>query len=622
MPPPGARAAPPRRSWLRRALSWLLALMIWGGIAVGLIVVWHGLHLPDLDGLSSFERRPGLRFVDRTGQTIGSAGDMHGGAVSLADLPAHLPQMLLATEDRRFYSHYGIDPIGLVRAAIVNLRAGRVVQGGSTLTQQLAKNVFLTNERSLSRKIQEFLLALWLERRFTKDQILTLYLNRVYLGSATYGVEAAARRYFGKSVRQVNPLEAAVLVGLLKAPSRFAPTVDRARALRRADEVLDNLVEAGFADAASAMRARTLPLGTPGGGMELRSTRYVTDWLAEQVAGYVGYVDRDLVIRTSLDLRIQGIAEAVLAAQLGREGASVAASQAALVALAPDGALRAMVGGRDYAQSQFNRAASALRQPGSAFKSFVFLAAAEQGMRPDARVSDAPIAIGDWRPRNFEGEAGGGEIALAEAFARSVNTATVRLAQRVGIDAVIAAARRAGIVSPLRRDLATALGASEVTLLELVGAYAPFANGGRAAEPHAILEIRDTQGRVLYRRSGSSAPAVIAAGPLAAMNTLLAATIARGTGRAAQLDRPAGGKTGTSQDHRDAWFVGFTAELVLGVWVGNDDAAPMRRVTGGGLPARIWQGVMLEALRGQPARAIPGSATPMAPAFPDLDQGR
>lgn len=596
--------------------------MIWGGIAVGLVVVWHGLHLPDLDGLSSFERRPGLRFVDRTGQTIGSAGDMHGGAVSLADLPAHLPQMLLATEDRRFYSHFGIDPIGLVRAAIVNLRAGRVVQGGSTLTQQLAKNVFLTNERSLSRKIQEFLLALWLERRFTKDQILTLYLNRVYLGSATYGVEAAARRYFGKSVRQVNPLEAAVLVGLLKAPSRFAPTVDQARALRRADEVLDNLVEAGFADTASAMRARALPLGTPGGGMELRSTRYVTDWLAEQVAGYVGYVDRDLVIRTSLDLRIQGIAEAVLAAQLGREGGAVAASQAALVALAPDGALRAMVGGRDYAQSQFNRAASALRQPGSAFKSFVFLAAAEQGMRPDALVSDAPIAIGDWRPRNFEGEAGGGEIALAEAFARSVNTATVRLAQRVGIDAVIAAARRAGIVSPLRRDLATALGASEVTLLELVGAYAPFANGGRAAEPHAILEIRDTQGRVLYRRSGSSAPAVIAAGPLAAMNTLLAATIARGTGRAAQLDRPAGGKTGTSQDHRDAWFVGFTAELVLGVWVGNDDAAPMRRVTGGGLPARIWQGVMLEALRGQPARPIPGSATPMAPAFPDLDQGR
>jgi penicillin-binding protein 1A len=580
---------------------------LWTMIAFAAALAWYGLRLPDVAGIGSFERRPGLTFVDSAGQQVGATGDLHGGVVRLHELPPFLAQALLATEDRRFYGHFGLDPVGLARAMFVNLRAGRVVQGGSTITQQLAKNVFLTHERSIERKVQEFLLALWLERRFSKDEILTLYLNRVYLGAATYGVEAAAQRYFGKSARQVNMREAAVLVGLLKAPSRFAPTTDRTRALRRADEVLDNLAEAGWASAGEVAAAKTLPVGTPGGGGGTRSARYFVDWLADQVSGYVGFVDRDLVVRTTLDARVQRAAEAALGDILAREGDRADAGQAALVALTPGGAVRAMVGGRDYAESQFNRATAALRQPGSAFKSFVYLAALDRGARPDDRVSDAPVAIGEWRPRNYEGEAGRGEITLRDAFARSVNTAAIRVAQRDGIDATLAAARRAGVLSPLRREFATALGASEVTLLELTGAYAPFANGGMAVTPHAIVEISDRSGRVLYRRSGSGGVAIMSPATLGAMNDLLRAVIERGTGRAAALDRPMGGKTGTSQDYRDAWFVGFTADLVAGVWFGNDDSSPMNRVAGGGLPARAWRSFMIEATRGQPVRPIPGA---------------
>ncbi len=616
-------------------------------IAVGLVATWYWLRLPDVSGIASFDRRPSLTFLGADGQVLATTGDLYAGPVRLDEMPAHLPMVLLGTEDRRFYRHFGIDVFGLARAAIVNLRAGRIVQGGSTITQQLAKNVFLTHERTLDRKIQETLLALSLERRFTKEQILTIYLNRVYLGAATYGVEAAAQRYFGKSARRLNMHESAVIVGLLKAPSRYAPIGDRSRAMRRASEVLDNLVEAGLAPRASVEQARRLPLGTPSIAPELRSARYFTDWLADQVSGYVGYIDRDLVVRTTLDTRLQRAAEAAIVETLARDGAKAEAGQAALVAMSPDGAVRAMVGGRDYAESQFNRAATALRQPGSAFKTFVYLAALEQGMRAEDRVSDAPVQIGDWRPRNYEGEAGRGEVTLRDAFARSVNTATIRLAQSQGIDRVIAAARRAGIVSPLRRDLATTLGASEVTLLELTGAYVPFANGGMSVEPFAIADILDSRNRVVYRRSGSGGTRVISRGALASMNELLRAVVERGTGRAASIDRPAGGKTGTSQDYRDAWFVGFTGELVAGVWFGNDDSSPMNKVTGGTLPARTWKAFMAEASRGMPATAIPGAVPPSAldrlieslmgtggeaprsdgaapriePRFPDLDRG-
>ena len=569
--------------------------MLWAGIAGAAVLAWYALRLPDVGAIASFDRRPSLTFVSTDGQVLATTGDLYAGAVQLEELPPHLVRALLATEDRRFYRHFGIDVIGLARAVVVNLRAGRLVQGGSTITQQLAKNVFLTHERTLDRKIQETMLALWLEHRFTKNQILTIYFNRVYLGAGTYGVEAASQRYFGKSARKLNIHEAAVIVGLLKAPSRYAPTADPVRSRARAADVLDNLVEAGLASRAEAEAGKQLALGTPSISPSLRSARYFTDWLADQVSGYVGYIDRDLVVRTTLDPRLQRAAEAAIVDTLNREGEKAEAEQAALVALTPDGAVRVMVGGKDYAQSQFNRAALALRQPGSSFKTFVYLAAMEQGLRADDRVSDATVTIGDWSPRNYEGDAGRGEITLRDAFARSVNTAAVRVAQRTGLDRVIVSARRAGIVSPLRRDMATTLGASEVTLLELTGAYAPFANGGIAVEPYAIAEIRDANDRIVYRRSGSGAERVISRGALAAMSELLRAVIERGTGRAAALDRPAGGKTGTSQEYRDAWFIGFTADLVAGVWFGNDDATPMNKVTGGSLPARTWKLFMMEA---------------------------
>ena len=586
--------------------------MLWAGIAGAAVLAWYALRLPDIGAIASFDRRPSLTFVSTDGQVLATTGDLYAGAVQLEELPPHLVRALLATEDRRFYRHFGIDVIGLARAVVVNLRAGRLVQGGSTITQQLAKNVFLTHERTLDRKIQETMLALWLEHRFTKNQILTIYFNRVYLGAGTYGVEAASQRYFGKSARKLNIHEAAVIVGLLKAPSRYAPTADPVRSRARAADVLDNLVEAGLASRAEAEAGKQLALGTPSISPTLRSARYFTDWLADQVSGYVGYIDRDLVVRTTLDPRLQRAAETAIVDTLNRDGEKAEAEQAALVALSPDGAVRVMVGGKDYAQSQFNRAALALRQPGSSFKTFVYLAAMEQGLRADDRVSDATVTIGDWSPRNYEGEAGRGEITLRDAFARSVNTAAVRVAQRTGLDRVMASARRAGIVSPMRRDLTTTLGASEVTLLELTGAYAPFANGGIAVEPYAIAEIRDANDRIVYRRSGSGAERVISRGALAAMSELLRAVIERGTGRAAALDRPAGGKTGTSQEYRDAWFIGFTADLVAGVWFGNDDATPMNKVTGGSLPARTWKLFMTEAGRGLPAQAIPGAVAPSA----------
>jgi penicillin-binding protein 1A len=587
-------------------LKWTLVAAIWLAVAAGAAVAYFAFTLPDLSGIDKFNRRPSLSFVGSDGQVLATYGDLYGGVIELKDMPKWLPQAVIATEDRRFYQHFGIDPIGLTRAAYVNLRAGRVVQGGSTITQQLAKNVFLTHERTLTRKIQETLLALWLERRFSKDQILTIYLNRVYLGAGTYGVEAASRRFFGKSARNLTRLEAAVIAGLLKAPSRYAPTASTQRAKERALTVLNLMEELGYITSAQLAAADREQLKVPSGGPGNRGVRYFADWLLDAVPGFVGYVDRDLTIVTTLDARLQRAAEMAVETTLDRDGTRAKASQAALVALSPNGAVRAMVGGRDYGESQFNRATDAQRQPGSAFKPFVFLAAVEAGLKPDDRIDDSPVTIGNYSPKNFD-EVRKGLITAREAVARSVNTATVRTAQRVGIDRVVATAHRLGIASDLRRDLSTSLGASEVNLLELTGAFAPFVNGGNGVLPYAILEIRDSTGRVLYRRSGSGPGRVVQKAHLAAMIDMLSAVIASGTGRGAALDRPVIGKTGTSQDHRDAWFVGGTADYVAGVWLGNDDGTPMQQVTGGALPARLWKTFMTEANRGSAPQSLPGA---------------
>jgi penicillin-binding protein 1A len=616
-PAPHPRNRPPRRPKLLRGVVKLAVLLVlWAAIIGGGTLGYFALTLPDTSQLTVAERRPAVTILADDGTLLASLGDLFGQPLKLREMSPYLPKAVIATEDRRFYSHFGIDPIGLARAAVADLRARQVVQGGSTITQQLAKILFLTPERSLARKARETLLALWLEHRFTKDQILEIYLNRVYLGAGTYGVDAAAHRYFGKSAAKLNLFESAVVAGLLKAPTRFNPARDRDKAMARAAQVLDLMVEAGaitVADATTAQKqgAALAVSGRPG-------SRYFADWVADQLRDFAGTGDRDLTVRTTLQPRQQEAAEAAIAEIVAKNAAKDAVSQGALVAMAPDGAVRAMVGGRDYAQSQFNRATQAQRQPGSAFKPFVYLAGLEAGLRPADRFVDAPVRVGNWQPRNYTGRYQG-EMSLAEGLAQSINTIAVQVAERAGIAQVIAVANRLGINSELARDASIALGTNEVNLLELTSAYAPFANGGTGVLAYGISEIRDSANKLIYRRAGSGPGPVIAPELAGMMNELLAGVIARGTGKSAALPRPAAGKTGTTQEYRDAWFIGYTADLVAGVWLGNDDDTPMNKVTGGSLPAAAWRNFMLAATKGMPANPLPSALpaalapTPLAP---------
>ncbi len=605
--PRRARRSGPAKAGRRRRLGWRLArwaaiAAIWMLIAGIGIVAYYAYDLPSVDALDRYARPPNVTLVASDGTTLASYGERYGQAVAVDDLPPYVAEAVLATEDRRFYSHFGIDLLGLFRAAIANISAGRIVQGGSTITQQLAKNLFLTPARTLKRKVQEVLLALWLEHRFTKDQILTIYLNRVYLGSGTYGIDAAARRYFGKPARAISLYEAAMLAGLLKAPSRYNPARNPDRARERAERVLASMVEAGYlsADVAANARAVETRIAPRGAGLP---ARYFADWVLDRVRGYVGYVDSDLKVYTTLDPDLQRFAQRAVRAAL--DDAGLRSTEAAVVVLGTDGAVRALVGGRDYRRSQFNRATRALRQPGSAFKPFVYLAGFEAGLRPSDRFEDRPLRFGDWSPRNY-GDRYYGTVTLQEALAKSLNSVAVQVADKVGPDAVVRVARRLGITSPLKENLSLALGTSEVTLLELTAAYGVFANGGHGVWPYGIREIQDATGRVLYRRSGSGPGIVVDPEDAARMNAVLAAVVREGTGRAAALTRPAAGKTGTSQDFRDAWFVGYTADLVAGVWIGNDDGMPMARITGGGLPARLWRTIMTEAHKGLSPAPLPG----------------
>ena len=611
----GGAAGPARRK--RRlaggALRLALLVFLWGAILGGGALAYFALTLPDTNQLTVAERRPSVTILADDGSIIATFGDLFGQPLTLKEMSPYLPKAVIATEDRRFYSHFGIDPIGLLRAGFADVRTGRLVQGGSTITQQLAKTVFLTPERSLSRKIREALLALWLEHRFTKDQILEIYLNRVYLGAGTYGVDAAAHRYFGKSAARLNLYESAVIAGLLKAPTRFNPTRDRQATAARAAQVLDLMVETGAIQQQEAQAAEKSGVELNRIAVARPGMRYFADWVADQVRDFAGTGDRDLTVRTTLDPRMQNAAEAVVGDVLARHGTQDVVSQGALVAMTPDGAVRAMVGGRDYNESQFNRATQAQRQPGSAFKPFVYLAGIEAGLRPEDRFVDGPIQIGNWRPHNYTNRYLG-EVTVAEALAESINTVAAQVAQRAGIANVIAVANRLGITSELAQDASIALGTNEVNLLELVSAYAPFANGGTGILAYGITEIRDSSGALVYRRSGSGAGQVVPPDEVGTMNAMLSGVVAHGTGKAAALPRPTAGKTGTTQEYRDAWFIGYTADLVAGIWFGNDDNTPMNRVTGGSLPAPAWRSFMLAATQGMPVRALPsGPPQSLAP---------
>jgi penicillin-binding protein 1A len=612
-PPPRQSRRPraarrPRRLFVR-LLKFVFLLLLWVAILGGGTIGYFALTLPDTSQLGVSLRRPTVTILAEDGSTLANLGDLFGEPLILKQMSPFLPQAVIATEDRRFYRHFGIDPIGLLRAAIIDLRARHVVQGGSTISQQLAKILFLTPERSLSRKMRETLLALWLEHRFAKDQILEIYLNRVYLGAGTYGVDAAAHRYFNKSAREVSLYEAAVIAGLLKAPSRFSPANDKARAAQRAEQVLANMADAGFITTAQAQTAAQQKPQLAKTPSLSRGSRYFADWIVDQIDGFSGTQDRDLVVTTTLDPKMQAAGEKSISDTLDRNGDKYEVGQGALVAMTPDGAIRVMVGGDDYADSQFNRATQALRQPGSSFKPVVYLAAIERGLKPTDHFIDQPIRIGKWEPHNFENKYRG-DVSVADAIALSLNSVAAQVVQRVGVNNVIATARQLGITADIGADASIALGTSEVSLIELTAAYAPFASGGTGAWPYGIVEIRDAHGGVIYRRDGSGPGRVIDPGIAGTMNQLLSGVIGYGTGKAAKLDRPAAGKTGTTQDSRDALFIGYTADLVCGVWFGNDDDSPMKNVTGGTLPAHAWHDFMSVATHGMPVRPLPGENGP------------
>jgi penicillin-binding protein 1A len=594
--------------------------MLWAVIAAIGALVWVGIRLPPIQSLEIPKRPPSVLIVGVNGATLATRGDMGGAAVPLRELPDYVPKAFVAIEDRRFYSHHGVDPFGIMRAVIADVLRRGASQGASTITQQLAKNLFLTQERTVSRKLQEMVLAFWLEHRFSKAQILELYLNRVYFGAGAYGVEGAAQRYFGKSARQLTLAEAALLAGLVQSPSRLAPTRNPDGAERRARVVLTDMAEQKLVseDAAHAALAHPARAIKPAGA---DSVNYVADWIMDAVDDLVGRFDQDIVVETSIDPTLQGTAERALAETLAQKGEKLGIGEGALVAMTPDGVVRALVGGKSYADSQFNRAIAAKRQPGSAFKPFVYLTALEHGLTPDTVREDGPIAVKGWKPENYEHQYMG-PVTLTQALANSLNTVSVRLTLEFGPAAVIRTAYRLGINSMLEPNASIALGTSEVSVLELVTAYATFANGGLAISPHVVERVRGADGKALYARSAQNLGRIVDPRYVAMMNAMMHETLVSGTARKAELPGwPAAGKTGTSQDFRDAWFIGYTSHLITGVWLGNDDNTPTKKATGGGLPVEIWSRFMKTAHQGVAPVALPGAGGGGWAASPRPDPG-
>ena len=617
-PPRGgpAKGPPPRRSPLQAGLYWAAVLGVWGLIfIVGFFAVF-AIDLPDTSRLYDVQRQPSISYLDRSGGLVAVRGSQYAPPIDLDRLPPYVPKAFVAIEDRWFYWHFGFNPWGIVRSQLYNMQhRGGTLRGGSTITQQLARNLFLTPAQTYRRKAQELVLAVWLEARFSKKQILELYLNRVYFGAGAYGIEAASQRYFNKPARDLTLGESALLAGMMKGPSRYSPVAATDRAARRATIVLDEMVRIRAItpqerDQAFATKVRVNPV------LANQRAQYFTDWVDEQTRRLVGEPTEDLVVETTLDLPLQASAEqAVKAGVAGAKALGV--QQSALVSLDGEGRIRAYVGGVDYQQSQYDRATQARRQAGSSFKPFVYLTAMEAGRTPETPVVDEPITIGDWTPRNYTGQYLG-PITLAIALKESINTVAARLANEVGTSNVAATARRLGITSPIQQDPSMALGAVEVSPLEMAQAYAPFSNGGVFAKGYGIERIRTASGRVLYdhgvdqgqRRSVIGQPA------LSYMIQMMRGVIASGTGtRARVAGYDLAGKTGTTSDYRDAWFIGYTGGFVTAVWVGKDDNTAMRKVTGGGAPAGIWHDYMSAALPRLNVQPIPGGD--VAPAPPD-----
>ncbi len=568
-----------------------------------------------------------VTFLDRYGNPIGSRGIKHNDSIPLEEFPDNLIKATLATEDRRFYDHFGIDVAGTFRALVTNAQAGGVRQGGSSITQQLAKNLFLSNERTIERKINEAFLAIWLETRLTKNEILKLYLDRAYMGGGTFGVDGAAHFYFNKSVRDVNLAEAAMLAGLFKAPTKYAPHINLPAARARANQVLDNLVDAGFMTEGQVFGARRNP-ATAVDRRDENSPNYYLDWAFDEMRKLVetfpkSYTERVFVVRTTIDMNVQHAAEEAIENQLRQFGRDYHATQAATVVADLDGGIRAMVGGRDYGASQFNRATDAMRQPGSSFKPYVYTTALLNGYKPTSTVVDGPVCIGNWCPQNY-GHSYSGTVTLTQALTHSINVVPVKLSialggkggPKAGRAKIVEVARKFGIVTPLPDTPSLPIGADEVNVLEHAVAYATFPNKGKAVTPHAILEVRTGAGDSVWRydRDGPKPRQIIPPSVAADMAMMMSHVVSEGTARRAILDGiPAAGKTGTTNAYRDAWFVGYTGNFVCAVWYGNDDYSPTNRLTGGALPAQTWHDIMTAAHRGVEIKDIAGVAEPAKP---------
>lgn len=576
-------------------------------------------EIPSRAELHTLNRTPGLRFVDRSGQLIAVRGPRYGQWVKLQDLPEHVTLAFLAAEDHRFYEHGPVDLQAIARAALANIRSGEVVQGGSTLSQQLAKDLFLTPEQTFRRKIQEAVLATRLERAFGKDEVLELYLNRIFFGANAYGIDGAAQAYFGKPAASLTLAEAALLAALPKAPSRLAPHRNMEAALARSHAVLNRMVEIGWITPSQRDKAQADRPRLNRKGAEPAHLGYVLDYATAEVVRLIGPNAPPVEVHLSLDAGLQEAASRIVAETLKGPAARLGASQAAVVTLGEDGGVRAMVGGADYGLSAYNRAAQALRQPGSAFKPFVYAAALEYGARASDIRQDAPVEFGDWRPQNYGGSYAG-PVTLQTALARSINTVAVNLASEVGPGQVGSLAARFGITTlPAQAQLSIALGAYEVRLIELAGAYSVFQHAGGRIDPWMVSRIRTLDGEVVYERPTPAPAQVYAPSYAADMVIMLRQVIEAGTGTGARIARPAAGKTGTSQDWKDAWFAGFTPDFTTVVWVGDDAGRKMRKVTGGDTPAEIWRRVMVRAHKDLPVRDFDWVAREAPPETPPLD---
>lgn len=596
-----------KSSFLKKFLRTVCVFFIWVGIAVGLGVIWFSQGLPDLNNFNAHIRNPSITIQTQNGEIIATYGDYFDGIVYVKDLPNYVPQAIMAVEDRRFYSHFGLDVIGLIRAAYHNYKAKRVVQGGSTITQQLAKNFLISqgiisvHDRSYKRKIQELLLALWLEWHFKKDDIFTLYLNRVYLGAGTYGIEAASQKYFNKSARYLTVFEAAVIAGLLKAPSKYSPSAHPKEAKNRAKVALELMEDAGFLkDSKKYLNEGICQFETYEKNYDrYAGARFFCDWIVEDIPNYV-HIDQDLVVVVTLDPFMQKCAEEACEQGLKEFSQRLKVEEMAFVAMTHDGAVKAMVGGRNYKKSQYNRATQAKRQPGSAFKIFVYAAAMDCGMDLQDMVDSSPFHKGNWHPSNYKWKETG-SVTIETAFLKSINSVSIRLTEALSPRRVISMAKKMGITQRLDEHISIALGSIEVTLLDLVSSMATFINKGYAVWNYGILEIRNKKGKILYNHKSPSITRVIGDDGLQKMRQLLRSCVERGSGRAANISSDVAGKTGSNGD-KDIWFVGYQdspydTSLAIGVWAGNDHNQKLSKIATGGRGAAPVAGYFLNYLQ-------------------------